>query len=316
MDVGVVLPSGIPGTDGRTVMEWARRADAGPFSTVAVADRLRYDSLELMMTLAAAAAVTERVRILSNVLLTPLRRTGWLSKQVGTLRSLAPGRVSLGVGVGARKQDYLDAGVEWSRRGRILDDQLAFLATHRVLDTPQQIGPAVGDVEILIGGASRQALARLVRYGHGYVAGGIRTEFFSAEAAASVAAWRAAGRAGRPRLVAGAWFSSSARPDDGASAWIASYFQQGGPPGFVNAGIARGADGVRQQILDYRTAGADEVIMFPCTDDVRELEWLAGIVCDLPELPAGEPSLPSAPTAFDPHAVVPGTIDVRVYAPR
>lgn len=313
MQVGVVLPSGIPGVDGRTVVEWARRAEAGPFSSVAVADRLRYDNLDLMMTLAAAAAVTERVRLMTNVVLTPLRPTGWLAKQIGTLAALAPGRVSLGVGVGARRQDYDAIGVDWSRRGRILDEQLAYLADRKVVDDPQSIGPGTGEVEVLIGGASRQALARLVRYGHGYVAGGIKPEFFSAEAAASIAAWRAAGRTGRPRLVAGGWFCSGMEPDDAASAWLASYFQQGGPPGFVNAGICRGSDGVRAQVRAFREAGADEVVLFPCTADPAELEWLADVVADLPETPVGEPAFPSGPVGFDPHAVVPGTHGVRVY---
>ncbi|GAA3191278.1 LLM class flavin-dependent oxidoreductase [Dactylosporangium siamense] len=314
MDIGVVLPSGIPGVDGRVVVEWARRADAGPFSSVAVPDRLRYDNLDLMMTLAAAAAVTRRVRIMSNVLLTPLRPSPWLAKQVGTLTALAPDRVTLGVGVGARRQDYETAGVPWQRRGALLDEQLAALTSRPAHDDEQLVGPAPrGAVEILIGGASQRALDRLVAHGDGYVAGGIRPEFFSAEAAASVAAWRRAGRSGRPRLVAGGWFSSSEDLDDDASRWLASYFRQGGPPGFVNSGICRGTAGVTEQIRRFRAAGADEVILFPCTADLAELDWLAELVSGLADMPVGEPAFPAAGPPFDPHAVVPGTAGVRVY---
>ena len=61
MRVGVGLPNTIPGTDGRLLVEWARRADQGPFSTVAVLDRLAYDAIDPFAALAAAAGVTERV---------------------------------------------------------------------------------------------------------------------------------------------------------------------------------------------------------------------------------------------------------------
>ncbi|MDI5980280.1 LLM class flavin-dependent oxidoreductase, partial [Amycolatopsis magusensis] len=62
MKVGIGLPNTTPDATGRLLAEWARRADAGPFSTVAVLDRLVYDSVEPFTALAAAAAVTERVR--------------------------------------------------------------------------------------------------------------------------------------------------------------------------------------------------------------------------------------------------------------
>jgi alkanesulfonate monooxygenase SsuD/methylene tetrahydromethanopterin reductase-like flavin-dependent oxidoreductase (luciferase family) len=62
MKVGVGLPNTVPGTDGRVLVEWARRAERGPFSTVAVLDRLAYDSVDPFAALAAAAAVTERWR--------------------------------------------------------------------------------------------------------------------------------------------------------------------------------------------------------------------------------------------------------------
>ena len=46
MKVGIGLPNTIPGIDGQLLVEWARRADAGPFSTLAVLDRLVYDSID------------------------------------------------------------------------------------------------------------------------------------------------------------------------------------------------------------------------------------------------------------------------------
>ncbi len=292
MEIGVVLPSGVPGVDGRTVVEWARRTDAGPFSSIAVADRLAYPNLDLMMTLAAAAAVTSRVRLVANVLLAGWRQPPLVAKEIATLAALAPGRVSIGVGVGGRPADYELVGLPWDQRGRLVDECLG--AVFRIKDAgapDQDLGPQLpDDVEILIGGASPPALRRLVRYGHGYMSGGLKPGIFAFEAMASLQAWQAAGRPGRPRIVAGTWYASSEDPDDRASASLAHYLQQGGPPPPVNAGIARGRDGVTECVRSFREQGADEVILFPLVDDVGELDWLADVVATMPEFPRGEPT--------------------------
>ena len=158
MDIGVILPTGVPDVEGRTVLEWARRADAGPFRTIAAVDRLNYGNLDPMLTLASVAGVTERARLMSYVVIPGLRGAAVFAKQAATLSVLAPGRVSLGLGIGARPSDYAVAGVDWSRRGRILDEHLdALMALQDRQDREQGLGPDLGDVEVIIGGASPPA---------------------------------------------------------------------------------------------------------------------------------------------------------------
>ncbi len=79
MNVGVGLPNTTPGADGELIVEWARRADGGPFSSIAVLDRLIYDSYEPFTALAAAAAVTERARLATMIAIGPLRNTAILA---------------------------------------------------------------------------------------------------------------------------------------------------------------------------------------------------------------------------------------------
>lgn len=289
--IGVLLPSGVPGCTGETILTWARLADQGPFSSVGAADRYVYVNHELMMTMAAAAAVTSRVRLLTAALLPPLRPTPLLGKQVATLAALAPGRLSLGVAVGNRVNDYEVSGRDWSARGRVLDEQLDFLRGMRDLKGEENcVGPECGDFELLIGGASAPAVRRLLSHGDGLVSGGVRPEVFAFEAFAAVNAWREAGRPGRPRLVAGTWYASSEKADDLAAARLASYLTKGGPPEPVLSGISRGREGVEAAVRAYRAQGADEVTFFPLLDDVAELEWLAGVVAGLPDIPRGEPA--------------------------
>ena len=81
MEIGIGLPATIPGTRGSLVLDWAGRADSGPFSSLKIIDRLVYPNYETLVTLAAAAAVTERVRLMFTVLIAPLRGAGVPAKQ-------------------------------------------------------------------------------------------------------------------------------------------------------------------------------------------------------------------------------------------
>ena len=193
MNVGVGLPNTTPGTDGALVLEWARRADAGPFSSVAVLDRVAYDGLEPFATLAAAAAATTRVRLATMIAIAPLRPTALLAKQAASVHALSGGRLTLGLAIGARIEDYDVAGVEHRGRGRKLSEQLAYI---RGGVDEDRVGPSREGIELLVGGASGPAFARVARYADGYAHGGGPPRAFAGAAARAEAAWRDLGRPG------------------------------------------------------------------------------------------------------------------------
>ena len=87
MDVGIGLPNAVPDTEGRTLVDWARRADEAGFSTLGTIGRLVYPNYEELIALAAAAAVTRRIRLTTSVLLSPLHTNTTLfavmSQEVG-----------------------------------------------------------------------------------------------------------------------------------------------------------------------------------------------------------------------------------------
>ena len=205
MNVGVGLPNTTPGTDGELLVEWARRTDEGPFSSLAVLDRMAYESYEPFLALAAAAAVTRRARLATMVAVGPLRTVGLLAKNAGSLAALAPGRFVLGLAVGARLEDYDAAGVDHRGRGARLTEQLAFLRSRWSEST---IGPIPKQQpEILVGGLSGEAFARTARYADGYAHGGGPPRAFASAAARARAAWGDLGRPGQPRLWGQAYFA-------------------------------------------------------------------------------------------------------------
>lgn len=279
MEVGIGLPATIPGARGDTVVDWARRAEARGYSTLGVVDRIAYDNYEPLATLAAAAAVTERIRLTTSILLGALRGSPTvLAKQLATIDRLSSGRLVLGVGVGRRVDDYSESGVDFSHRGALLDALLERVTAvwHGEVPSVGPVPTAPGGPEILIGGDSPGAYRRMVRFGSGWIAGGGFGDVFRAGASRAREAWTTGGREGSPRLAALSYFSlgNDARP--AADRYLKDYY------GFLGAfadQIAAGAlvtpEAVAQRVAEFTEAGCDELILFPCIASVEQVDLLA-----------------------------------------
>jgi alkanesulfonate monooxygenase SsuD/methylene tetrahydromethanopterin reductase-like flavin-dependent oxidoreductase (luciferase family) len=274
MNVGVGLPTTTPGTEGAMVLEWARRVDAGPFSSLAVLDRVVYDCLDPFAALAAAAAVTARVRLATMIAIGPLRATALLAKQAASVHALSGRRLTLGLAVGARIEDYEAAGIEHRGRGRRLSEQLAYL---RGGIDEHRVGPARDGIELLVGGASGQAFSRMARYADGYAHGGGPPRAFAGAAARASAAWRDLGRPGRPRLWGQGYFALG--DVKSGNAYLRDYYAFTGP--FAERIVAANltsARAIKDFVRGYEEAGCDELVLFPTSADSAELDRLAEVV--------------------------------------
>jgi alkanesulfonate monooxygenase SsuD/methylene tetrahydromethanopterin reductase-like flavin-dependent oxidoreductase (luciferase family) len=277
MRIGVGLPTTVPGADRRLVLEWARRADEGPFSSVAVLDRVAYDSYDPFASLAAAAAVTNRVRLATMIAIGPLRTRGVLAKEAASLHALSGGRFTLGLAVGARQEDYAVAGSEFSGRGRRLDDQLSCLRSFR---DDGQIGPfaqANEPFEILVGGLVGEAYARMARYADGYAHNGGPPRAFAAAAGRARAAWSDFGRPGQPALWGQGYFALG---DEAHGAeYLHDYYEFTGPfAEKIAAGNLTSPGAVRDFVRGYEEEGCDELVLFPTVPRLEQLERLADVL--------------------------------------
>jgi len=139
MKVGIGLPNAVPDVSGADLTEFARRAEAQGFSSLGTIDRVVYGNYEPLVALAAAAVVTERIELITSVMLGPLRLNAvQTAKQALSVNQLSGGRLTLGIGLGARGDDYEASGVEHRDTGKKLDTFLDYL--QQTFDDPK-IGP-------------------------------------------------------------------------------------------------------------------------------------------------------------------------------
>ena len=270
MNIGIGLPTTTPGATGELVLEWARRAEAGPFSSLGVLDRVAYDSFEPFAALAAAAGVTQRVRLATMIAIGPLRPTGLLAKQAASVHQLSGGRLTLGLAVGARTEDYETAGVEHRGRGQKLAEQLAYIRGEVDGD---RVCPSREGIELLVGGLSGQAFSRMARYADGYAHGGGPPRAFASAAARAEAAWKDLGRPGKACL----WGQGLLRFGDieRGNAYLRDYYAFTG--GFVERIVAENltsAAAVKDFVRGYEEAGCDELVLFPNVADIDDLDRL------------------------------------------
>ena len=80
MQIGMTLPTMVRDVNRDTMLDWCARIDAGGYSSLAVGERVTFHNWECLVSLAAAAAVTERVQIVSTIFVSPMHSACWLAK--------------------------------------------------------------------------------------------------------------------------------------------------------------------------------------------------------------------------------------------
>lgn len=274
---------GLPVDDPALLLTWARLADAGPFTSLGLLDRLVYDNPEPLITLAAVAGATHRIRVQTEVLIAPVHNTALLAKQTATLDRLSGGRFTLGIGVGGREDDCLAAGIDIRRRGRRLDEQMALLRRTWAGDDYAEgvgpIGPAPatpGGPEVLFGGFAPAALERVARWGDGFLGAALPPQFMDRLFREVERSWEKFGRLGRPRLVA--QVNVALGPEtvvDEARRNIRGYYEFTGRADHVVDGLLTTPRQIRDAVTAFTDIGADEVMLYCWATDPDQVGRLA-----------------------------------------
>lgn len=284
MHIGIGLPSHIAHVPASLTAQWARRAEQRGFAELAAIDRLVYESLDAVVAMAVAAGATTDISLMTNVLLAPLYPAALLSKQVITLADASGGRLTLGLGIGSRADDYAAVGVDYRRRGRILDETVAVLrdtCEARTVTGDKPLTPAPVRIPILFGGRADATIRRAATIGDGWTAGALRDYANQSALADRVrAAWAEAGRADRPRLHASVNFAFG---DAGTVAAGRAHLQRyyGFKPDYAAlnaADMLSSAAEAAQTVRAYRDLGFDGLTFHPCVAEIDQIDRLADAV--------------------------------------
>ena len=268
---------------------WSGRAGPTPARSAASASSTAssISNYEPLIALAAAAGATERIRLMPSVLLGPLRGAAVLAKQAATLDALSGGRLTLGLGVGGREDDYPAAAVPFDERGRIFDEQTdadeARLGRRAGRRRGRPDRPAAGarraGRRCSIGGGSPAAIRRVGRWGDGFI--GVAMAPIRSPPPTRPprrAGGRPVGAAGRASCSA-CTTCSARRRRSAAETTCATTTPSSAPSPTRSAdSIPSTPEAVKGAIAAYAGIGVDEIVCWPCAPDLEQVDRLAELV--------------------------------------
>jgi len=285
MDIAMTLPTMLP-HDRADTLAWCRAIDDGPWSSLAVPERVTYTSHSWIVELTAAAALTERVRLWTTIVVLPSHDAVDVAKQVASVDRLCDGRLTLGIGVGGREHDYRAIGGRFDRRWSRMDEQVeqmrAIWAGEPPFEGADPVGPppVQPDGPPLISGAmGPKAIARAARWAAGVDDGstvfGIDPEAAGAAFDRVRTAWRDAGRTEAPHISASLWYALGDGAADRLRSYGHSYLRIFGDE--IAAAMAAGLttstpESLRHAVATLDGLGCDEVFLVPTTTDITELD--------------------------------------------
>lgn len=284
VQLGIGLPTHFGNLIGRAeLVDWAERAEGSGFVSLVVHDRPNHETWDPLVTLAAVAMVTRRIRLVTGALLLPPRDEALVAKQAAVVDIVSGGRLDLGLALGARADDYEVLGRSIRGRGARFEAQLARLlqlwaAAADGVDGGLGLGPAPVQrphPPLWIGGYAEAAIERAVRFGDGYLFGAPSAAYMAERVPRIRATAAAAGRASLP--IAGlAYVLPTADPDqlDAAERLLRRYYGELRRP-FRDLVIWGEQDQVTAGIRSYEEAGLDVLHLLPVSLDPAVVDRLA-----------------------------------------
>lgn len=294
MDVGMTLPVMEPHIAPETLETWSRLIDEGPFASLAFGERIAFDNPDALTLLGAVAAWTSRVPIVTTVIVPQLHDPVMLAKALATGDQLCGGRLSVGLGVGGREEDYAAVGAEWSTRTmRQMAERAGVMrqvwAGDNITGATRPVGPAphrAGGPGLMVGTHGHKTLASAAAWADGLAGMSLDLDLAAAGALFDTAraAWAAAERPA-PRLTSSFWFALAETSDDprGQIHSHLRHYMNWIPPEFVDAlaptaGFAGTVDELGVVLQRFAEIGCDEIQLIPTSDDPRQVELVAGLL--------------------------------------
>jgi alkanesulfonate monooxygenase SsuD/methylene tetrahydromethanopterin reductase-like flavin-dependent oxidoreductase (luciferase family) len=280
--------------DGAATLEaWSRAVDEGPFSSLCFGERMAFDNPDAPTLLGAVAAWTSRARLTTTVLVPQLHDPVTLAKALATGDQLSGGRLSVGLGVGGRDEDYRAAGADPATKTMAgLAERVAVMkrvwAGERVTDAVLPVGPPPvqpGGPELLVGTLGPRTIRSAAAWADGLAGMSLDLDLTEMERVFGLTrdAWQEAGRP-TPRVTTSFWFAlgepAAAREQVHRHLlhymnWIPSAYVDAMA---ATAGFAGTEAELRDVLKRVEDLGADEVQLIPTGSDVEQVRRVAELL--------------------------------------
>ncbi|WP_156686018.1 LLM class flavin-dependent oxidoreductase [Mycobacterium sp. Marseille-P9652] len=288
----MTMPVMEPDLDADVLESWARAIDEGPFSSLCWGERIAFDNPDNLTLLGALAAWTRRVRLLTTVIVPQLHDPVMLAKALATGDVLCGGRLSVGIGVGGRHEDYHAVSADPATQTiRGLADRVAVMkrvwSGEKVTESVLPVGPAPGGgggPPLLIGSIGPKTIRRAADWAAGLAGTTLDLDVDKQNELFDVArkAWADAGKP-KPHLVTSFWFAFGSPEDARAQVhrhlrhymnWIPAEYVDAMAP---MTGWAGTEDDLLATLRRFAEIGADEVQLIPTSSDLDQLHRAADV---------------------------------------
>lgn len=291
MRIGMTLPVMEPDLDAGVLEAWCRAVDEGPFSSVCFGERMAFDNPEILTLLGAVAAWTSRVEVVTTVVVPQLHDPVLLAKSLATADVLSGGRLTVGLGVGGRREDYdaVGAAAETQTMAELERRALTMKrvwAGENLTGSVRPVGPPPvqpGGPSLLVGTMGPRTMRSAVTWADGLAGVSMDLDLGAISALFDVAraAWSDAGR-GAPRLCTSTWFALDEGDGSGRAQVHAHllHYMNWLPVSIVDplarvSGFAGTPAELRDLVCRLEDLGTDELHLIPTGKDVAQVERVA-----------------------------------------
>ena len=291
----MTMPEMEPDLDAATLKAWATAIDDGPFSSLCWGERVAFDNPEAMTLLGALAAWTDRVRLVTTVVVPQLHDPVLLAKCLATGDLLSGGRLTVGLGVGGRTEDYRAVGADpatqtMRRMAELVGVMKRVWAGEKVTESVVPVGPAPlqeGGPQLLVGTMGPKTVRSAAAWADGLAGTTLDLDTAKQSELYDVArtAWAQAAKP-KPFLATSFWFAVGDGDDARAQVhrhlrrymnWIPAEYVDAMAP---STGWAGTEDELLGVLREFEVIGTDEVHLIPTSTDVDQVRRVADAVKD------------------------------------
>ena len=290
------MPVMEPDLNATILRDWAQAIDEGPFSSLCWGERIAFGNPDALTLLGALAAWTHRVPLITTVVVPQLHDPVLLAKALATGDMLCDGRLTVGVGVGGRHEDYLAVGADPATQtmremAERVETMKRVWAGEKLTDSVLPVGPRLvqdGGPRMLVGTIGPKTLRSAASWADGLA--GITLDLDVAKQnelfEVGRTAWAQAGKPA-PHLATSFWFAFG--EPEAARAQIhrhLRHYMNWIPVDFVDAmapgtGWAGTADQLAEVLGAFAAVGTDEIHLIPTSSDLGQLRQAAEVIAEL-----------------------------------